>query len=612
MIAALALTATLLPASPAQAAVGGTVEGRITDAITGAPLTGAHVTVSPTSVADPETPVPPDVDTDADGRYSVPVPADGRYTVYVVGPEERLEAAPYPGGTSTHATEIPVSGGALRTGIDVALRTLTTTTSTLASATVEPGSTITASATVSAADGSAPDALPVQLMDDVSVLSESTGTTSGSALEAPLSLGGLQAGTYQLYAHYPGNARYAASSSGLVPPGVTGVNFVPGEPDVLLSPYALSAVTIHVTRHGPAPAWLDTLNGYRSIAGLPPVDEDPVLSAQAKLHTDWMAAHHMLSHPETRGSSGFTDVGDHAGNTSDLYLGALGAEAITGWMEAIYHRHLLMEGELDPQHVVGYAETGFYSALERDWVHWRDPRSSPVLFPPPNSTVDLYAYFGAEIPDPLAQCPGWTAPTGVPISAYTYSDDGGVSFGSHPTLTDITLGRALPTCSVEDGGFLPRRPLVGGHRYRAEMTINGKPLSWTFAVTRHREQVWDKAAVALISTVPRGLAVRRTTYDRIRSITDTSYSLVGLKGTIHTSDSKGRPLTLSLSLKRIGHAWKGTVTVIDARAHVRLTMTKISAVVVSGSSVRLVAKPAGVRHRPGKPVATVTLTAPIL
>ena len=129
---------------------------------------------------------------------------------------------------------------------------------------------------------------------------------------------------------------------------------------------------------------------------------------------------------------------------------------------------------------------------------------SPVEFPPDGSTVGLQSYDGGDYPDPLAACPGYTAPTGAPISIQLgegYGPDGSLEVESDSVTRDgIEIESCLITAASYSGGnadqtelgknglerigaavIIPREPLAPGH-YQVALKEAGKLYQWRFTV----------------------------------------------------------------------------------------------------------------------------------
>jgi hypothetical protein len=129
---------------------------------------------------------------------------------------------------------------------------------------------------------------------------------------------------------------------------------------------------------------------------------------------------------------------------------------------------------------------------------------APVEFPPNGATVNLQSFNGDDYPDPLAACPGYKAPTGIPISIQVgegYGPDGTLEVSSDLVTRDgveiesclITaasyVGRDDAQTAFGKSGFvrigaavlLPREPLAPG-QYKVALKEDDKLYEWEFSV----------------------------------------------------------------------------------------------------------------------------------
>src|SRR5260370_24375285 len=130
-----------------------------------------------------------------------------------------------------------------------------------------------------------------------------------------------------------------------------------------------------------------------------------------------------------------------------------------------------------------------------------DAAQRAVEFPPANATVPLAAFDSGEWPNPLASCPGYEAPTGIPITLQLG--------GSAPSkLHSATLTRnqqPLASCAFDASTYrgddetqtqtgravlenygaivlIPRARLHSGASYEVSIGADGKTYQWTFQV----------------------------------------------------------------------------------------------------------------------------------
>jgi hypothetical protein len=145
--------------------------------------------------------------------------------------------------------------------------------------------------------------------------------------------------------------------------------------------------------------WLDRLNYYRQVAGLPPVVESSVYSTDLAKHVNYMLLNipaEGLWHGETTGRPGYTPEGNQAAAESNLYWwpsrfngDQTPAMAIDGWMQSIHHRY----GMLNPDLVL----SGFSLGCNTNscgaginvirGISWNtNPRPNGIVYPGVNQT----------------------------------------------------------------------------------------------------------------------------------------------------------------------------------------------------------------------------------
>lgn len=262
----------------------------------------------------------------------------------------------------------------------------------------------------------------------------------------------------------------------------------------------------------PADGWLTYLNYYRATAGLPTVSEDAILDAGTRNHAAYMVANNTVSHTETLGNPYYTSDGALAGPNSVLFGGASTSgfasdyDAIDRLMQSPFHAL----GILDPANgTVGYGadrETMAFPHLNTAVaIDVRSGRGAvpatttfPIKWPRGGSSVPLGRFPGFESPDPLAFCPGYAAPTGLPILFMTGTG------ATPPSITSVSLAKAgtpLEVCRLDQTNttglasallaernaviIIPKAVLAPG-TYDAAVTNAGKTSRWSFTVTTNR------------------------------------------------------------------------------------------------------------------------------
>jgi hypothetical protein len=276
------------------------------------------------------------------------------------------------------------------------------------------------------------------------------------------------------------------------------------------------------------PAWLVPLNGYRAMVGLAPVTADTQLSRGDTLHSRYLLLNYGAqlaalslgaeAHIEDPAKPGFTLDGAAAAQASDVdwswdpHRRPEPWWAIGNWIQVPFHRMQIINPYLRR---VGYGtDCGgaiCFAALNTGTaVDQSSPTPqvwpAPLAFPPDGSVVHV-SEFSAEWPNPLASCPGYVSPAGLPItfelghllvplltdySIKQVETNEPVEACAFNTNTYVNSDRAAQTAAraiLKDFGaivIVPRRPLSPG-RY-AVSVVSGRRYFWSFSViARNRE-----------------------------------------------------------------------------------------------------------------------------
>lgn len=257
--------------------------------------------------------------------------------------------------------------------------------------------------------------------------------------------------------------------------------------------------------------WLSYLNEYRAGAGLPAVAENRAWSCGVAEHARYIVKTDQIAHDEERSNPWYTAEGLVAGQSSNV-AGSYRFDrddryAIDAWLQAPFHA----VGMLDPQLLASAYGSFQESGSGVQWAAVLDvlrgesqvavPARYPIEWPGENTTIALSRYWG-ESPDPLASCPSYTAPAGLPIILQL--GDGGET----PVVTATSLVQAgvrLDHCAFDETSYtnpdpaseragraildsrdaivlIPRRPLMPGQRYTVSITSNGTAYTWSFDI----------------------------------------------------------------------------------------------------------------------------------
>ncbi|MDO8392700.1 MAG: CAP domain-containing protein [Actinomycetota bacterium] len=268
-----------------------------------------------------------------------------------------------------------------------------------------------------------------------------------------------------------------------------------------------------------AAGWLQSVNYYRAMAGLPGVSEEPSWSSGAYNHSCYMLEYGIghNEEPSTTGRPyGYTPSGNEAGSHGNVAVssatGRTERSFVELWMTGPFHAIGILRQGLTR---VGYGQcersvtpTGWHSGATLNILS--DPGSfqkpaAPILFPG-NGTVTSLDRFVAESPNPVTLCDtavGWPrnpatgqlVAAGLPVVAMLPDP----SFASHPTATMYGPSGAVGVCvlskyntgsnadaqSILDYDnavtIVPHGILAPG-TYTVNLQTSNRSLSWSFTV----------------------------------------------------------------------------------------------------------------------------------
>jgi uncharacterized protein YkwD len=263
----------------------------------------------------------------------------------------------------------------------------------------------------------------------------------------------------------------------------------------------------------PGVNWLERFNSYRMSAGLSPVAEDAGLSDGCLKHARYLVKNQVppngSAHDEDPTNRWFTPEGRVAARTSDVVTPCSGCvpmsapQAIDLWMTGPFHRVSILDPELRRVGYGEYDENGLKAhavSVSAAPPNTR-PLSPPIMFPANGAVVSLRT-FQLEWPNPLASCPGYASPSGLPITLQ-------LGWDSSPKIYVHSLrraGRDLEHCVFSSDSYsnadpvaerwgreilqasgaivlIPRAPLEPGNPYEVRISFAGKEYSWSFSVS---------------------------------------------------------------------------------------------------------------------------------
>ena len=277
----------------------------------------------------------------------------------------------------------------------------------------------------------------------------------------------------------------------------------------------------------PAPGdWLAYVNYYRALACLPAVAENAAYSDGDQKHARYMVRNDIVDHTESMVKPWYTPEGAAAGLASNV-MGVQGPgsinyytdeQGIDFWMRGPFHALAILDPKLLQTGFGTFREVGnntiddvqMAAALDVNRGLGSVPSSVtfPIKWPSDGTTVNLKSYDGIESPDPLTSCPGYTAPSGLPIILQLGAGNAVASGGPSPvTQFSLTEG-ATPreSCEFDENNYqnpdsnlqnigqqvlntrdaiviVPRNPLTPGATYTVSVTANSQVYTWSFTVS---------------------------------------------------------------------------------------------------------------------------------
>ncbi len=276
----------------------------------------------------------------------------------------------------------------------------------------------------------------------------------------------------------------------------------------------------------PVPAWLSELNLWRRMAGLGVVAANADLSYGSEQHARYLVVQGPTDATGFRAYDRSIGPGAHLENSHNpSYTKAGAAAAIGGALAAniIQGADVAWEGrsasgDIDnlivaPFHrlsllapwaqIGGYGSFGEYPrraaalALRGSLYGWH--HEHPTEFPPANSSISIAALSGSEWPNPIASCPGYERPVGLPVT---------LEFGRSVVLQSYSFRDQTSRDSLEACGFdaatyhnanplqqrrgrellraygalvlIPRKPLIHGHQYIVTTQTSSGKFDWEF------------------------------------------------------------------------------------------------------------------------------------
>ncbi len=271
------------------------------------------------------------------------------------------------------------------------------------------------------------------------------------------------------------------------------------------------SASVTVSHGGP---WLERLNYYRAMAGLPALKKDPKLSASVAAHAHYLMVNFgdkirdgeplgALGQEEDPSKTGYSAAGSKVAANAQIAWGC-GIHDLSSQIDHWLAGPLARLAMLSPL----ITEAGFGEARSNGcWVAGLrlppgpeevKPYAHAVEFPPGGATISL-RWRGLDSPNPLTACPGYTAPVGLPITlqlgylinpklgAYSLRQNGHVvkscAYDAHGYNNPIPTAQEYGRWVLRREGavvLIPRAPLKSGAQYSVSITARGHVYAWSF------------------------------------------------------------------------------------------------------------------------------------
>jgi pSer/pThr/pTyr-binding forkhead associated (FHA) protein len=259
--------------------------------------------------------------------------------------------------------------------------------------------------------------------------------------------------------------------------------------------------------------WLTRLNHFRAMTQLGLLQEDPAISAAAQAHSEYLVANYAdrisdgeslgdAGHEESRGEKGYSPAGAAIAPNAQLAWGCGPYESngqIDQWIAGPFHRLPMLDPFLIQVGFGEAADNGCWVAALRLAAPDEHPAryAKAIEFPPDGVPVPIN-WSGIEFPSPLASCPGYEMPVGLPITlqlgrfcdaqltAHSLSVDGAVidscAFDARGYRNPDAGAQEYGRWEMRSSGavvLIPRAPLVPGKSYSVSITAHGRIYAWT-------------------------------------------------------------------------------------------------------------------------------------
>jgi len=261
--------------------------------------------------------------------------------------------------------------------------------------------------------------------------------------------------------------------------------------------------------------WLDYLNLFRDMAGLPRFTEIEVLSDGGRLHSKYMVLNDKpIAHHEDENNPLFSSTGQQAAINGNLFatnqIQADYVWSINFWTSAPFHLMPIINPTVDK---AGY---GRYNQAAGDiqMAAVLDVRTEvgnavnepqyPIYFPGDGAETWIVRRSLYEWPDPLGNCAGYSVPTGPALILQLGDGSLTPKVQSHKVFQGDEL---IDSCTFDETNYvnsdafaqktgrsildeqdaivvIPKNQLPINETYTVQLVVNDQPYSWSFSTRK--------------------------------------------------------------------------------------------------------------------------------
>lgn len=259
-------------------------------------------------------------------------------------------------------------------------------------------------------------------------------------------------------------------------------------------------------------AWLALVNQWRTAAGVDPVGENVGLSLGSGQHARYLVENGpddtaafvryvqtlgVHAHREEQGNPYWSRAGSEAAQYGGIGWDQDAVADVDGLLIVPFHRLPILAPWAK---AAGYGDYGRWPRRAGVLaIRGATPvgMTKPVLFPPDGATMPTGAMSDSEFPNPLAACPGYSYPVGLPITVQLGASVR-VRLESY-AIEDATTNSQVETCGFDARTYpeeyghqvllgygaivlVPRKPLAPDHEYRVRVKSHRDTYTWAFRV----------------------------------------------------------------------------------------------------------------------------------